>query len=89
VTGGRLNRSLYSNPEFDRLFQEQSLYLDPARRQNLVYQMQSLLHTEVPRVVLYWDVEQAQEAAWYYLREYHRPESIYARRSFSQVWLNE
>lgn len=47
----------YSNPEYDALFAEQSVELDSARRQELVWQMQQIVHEDVVYVIPFYAQE--------------------------------
>ena len=44
----------YSNPEFDTLFAQQATELDPAKRKDIVWQMQQILHDDVAYIVPYY-----------------------------------
>ncbi len=48
------NDSCYSNPEYDKLFAEQSATIDRARRVDIVHQMEQILYRDDPYVVLYY-----------------------------------
>jgi len=48
------NDSCYSNPEYDKLFAEQSTTVDRARRVAVVHQMEQILYNDDPYVVLYY-----------------------------------
>lgn len=45
--------SVFADPEFAQLAREQATTLDPARRRDLVFQMQAILAEELPTIVLY------------------------------------
>lgn len=45
--------SIFDDPEFARVAREQAATLDPARRRELVFQMQAILVEELPTIVLY------------------------------------
>jgi len=49
------NDSCYSNPEYDKLFEVQSSTIDRARRVDVVHQMQEILYTEDPYIVLWYE----------------------------------
>jgi peptide/nickel transport system substrate-binding protein len=49
------NDSCYSNPEYDRLFEVQSSTIDRAKRVEVVHQMQEILYTDDPYVVLWYE----------------------------------
>lgn len=47
----------YSNPEFDALYAEQSVTLDKAKRKDLVWKMQEIVHNDVVYVIPYYEQE--------------------------------
>jgi len=49
---GASSHSYYSNPEYDRLFEEQSGIFEPAERRDLITQMVNLLQDDVAYLVL-------------------------------------
>lgn len=51
---GQWNGSGYVNPEYDELFAAQRRALDDEERQDIVYQMQEMLHDDAPHAVLYY-----------------------------------
>jgi peptide/nickel transport system substrate-binding protein len=55
IAGG-LNQSGYSNPVYDALYDQQLSAVDPEQRQQIIWQMQQVLHDDRPCVVLYYDV---------------------------------
>lgn len=54
LTNGTYNDSGWSNPEFDRLFEEASTTMDPESRHALYRQMDTILLTEIPVVPLFY-----------------------------------
>lgn len=50
----------YSNPEYDELFKQQTVELDHAKRRDMVWQMQEMVHEDVVYIVYY----QAQVQAY-------------------------
>ncbi len=46
------NDACWSNPEYDRLWEEQSQELDPQKRLEIVHRMQEIFYTESPYIVL-------------------------------------
>jgi peptide/nickel transport system substrate-binding protein len=50
----------YSNPEFDELYAQQATELDPVQRQEIVWQMQEILHRDVVYIIPYY--QQAVQA---------------------------
>ncbi|HEV3397716.1 MAG TPA: ABC transporter substrate-binding protein, partial [Actinomycetes bacterium] len=55
-----LSDSFYCNPEYDKLYQQQKVTIDPAKRAEIVKQMQKMLYDDAPYVVtFYYDELQA------------------------------
>jgi len=50
----RNSDSYYCNPQYDKLFEQQSSTLDPEERARIVQQMQAILYQDVPYVMLYY-----------------------------------
>lgn len=50
----------YSNPEYDALYDEQAIELDAARREEIVWQMQKIVHDDVVYIIPFY--EQAVQA---------------------------
>jgi peptide/nickel transport system substrate-binding protein len=48
------NDAYYCNPEYDRLYQEQRTTLDPARRTEVIHEMQRLFYEDAPYAVLWY-----------------------------------
>ncbi|MEP6477430.1 MAG: ABC transporter substrate-binding protein [Actinomycetota bacterium] len=51
----RNSDSYYCNPEYDKLYTQQQSETDPAKRADIVHQMQSMLYQDQPYVVLWND----------------------------------
>ena len=49
------NDSYYCNPEYDRLYNEQRLELDPAKRWELVHEMQKIYYEDAAYTVMWYD----------------------------------
>ena len=49
---GNWNEPCWSNPEFDRLYKQQEVTLDPTKRQQIISQMQKLLYEAAGMIVL-------------------------------------
>lgn len=45
----------YSNPEYDRLLEEQATLMDKAERQKMVWEMQKILYRDAPYIILSYD----------------------------------
>jgi len=55
-----LSDSFYCNPAYDKLYEQQSITIDPARRAQIVKDMQRMLYDDAPYVVtFYYDELQA------------------------------
>lgn len=50
-----MSETCYNNPEYDRLFEEQGLELDHARRVEMVHQMQRMMLEDLPYIIPYYD----------------------------------
>lgn len=53
IEGGG-NETGYSNPDYDKLYDEQTIELDPAKRQEIVYQMQKMVFDDVVYIIPYY-----------------------------------
>src|SRR5581483_8411789 len=61
----RNSDSYYCNPEYDKLFHEQETTIDPARRVEIVHEMQSILYRDQPYIMLWYDQSlQAHTKGW-------------------------
>jgi peptide/nickel transport system substrate-binding protein len=49
-----LSDSFYCNPAYDKLYDQQKVTIDPAKRAEIVKQMQKLLYDDAPYVVTYY-----------------------------------
>jgi peptide/nickel transport system substrate-binding protein len=49
-----LSDSFYCNPEYDKLYEQQKVTIDPARRAEIVKEMQRILYVDAPYVVTYY-----------------------------------
>ncbi len=49
---GSWSDSGWSNPEFDRLYDEQSTTVDPEKRKEIIWEMQELFYQEAPNLIL-------------------------------------
>jgi peptide/nickel transport system substrate-binding protein len=52
-----LSETGYNNPEYDRLYDEQAVELDPARRIEMVHEMQRLMLDDLPYIIPYYQDE--------------------------------
>ena len=46
------NDACWSNPEYDKLWEQQSRELDPQKRKEIAYRMQQILYQESPYIIL-------------------------------------
>ncbi|MCB0046778.1 MAG: ABC transporter substrate-binding protein [Caldilineaceae bacterium] len=49
------SESGYSNPEFDQLYKEQAVAMDPDERKAIIWQMQEIAHEDVPYIIPFYD----------------------------------
>lgn len=85
VTGVPNNLGAFSDAQFDRWYDEQSRMMDPAKRKELVFQMQRRLHELLPATVLYWFVYEI--AWWKEVRNFGPGIGIYNNLKLQNVWL--
>ena len=48
------NETGYSNPRYDELFKAQGVELDHAKRRDMVWEMQSIIHDDAPYIIPYY-----------------------------------
>jgi peptide/nickel transport system substrate-binding protein len=48
------SESGYSNPEYDQLYKDQEVTVDPAKRKEILYKMQEILLRDVPYIIPYY-----------------------------------
>ena len=63
---GGWSDSFYCNPAYDALYAKQASDIDPTAREATVQQMQQMLYTDMPYVVLYYadNLEAYNSAKW-------------------------
>jgi peptide/nickel transport system substrate-binding protein len=44
----------YSNPEYDELYRQQQVELDPEKRREIIWQMQEIVHEDLPYIIPYY-----------------------------------
>jgi len=54
---GASSDSYYSNPHYDELYTQQKAESDPAKRHEILAEMQNLVYDEAPYIILYYDAE--------------------------------
>ncbi len=84
--GSPRNYSEYCNPEVDRLIDQESQTLDPAKRAALVREIQIRLENDGARPVLSWDLD--YYAVWPYVHNLIPHDSVYSYARFQEVWLS-
>ncbi len=84
--GSPRNYSDYCNPEVDRLIDEQSQTLDPARRLKLVQDLDTRLQLEGARIILGWAKE--YYLMWPYVKNLVPHQSAYNYGRMQEVWLD-
>ena len=80
------NYTQYCNPEIERMIDEQSQTLDPARRHRLVADIQKRLELDGARPVLGWNIDYF--AMWPYVRNLVPHQVQYNFGRLEQVWLD-
>jgi peptide/nickel transport system substrate-binding protein len=48
------SETAYSNPEYDDLYTQQATELESERRQEIVWQMQEIVHRDIPYIISYY-----------------------------------
>jgi peptide/nickel transport system substrate-binding protein len=54
---GSSSDSYYSNPRYDELYTQQKAESDPAKRHDMLAEMQQLVYDEAPYIIMYYDAE--------------------------------
>jgi peptide/nickel transport system substrate-binding protein len=85
--GSPRNYSEYCNPEVDRLIEEQSQTLDPAKRLKLVHDLDTRLQLEGARLLLGWSKE--YYLMWPYVKNLVPHQSVYNYGRMQEVWLDK
>jgi peptide/nickel transport system substrate-binding protein len=85
--GSPRNYSEYCNPEVDRLIEEQSQTLDPAKRLQLVHDLDTRLQLEGARLLLGWSKE--YYLMWPFVRNLVPHQSVYNYGRMQEVWLDK
>jgi peptide/nickel transport system substrate-binding protein len=86
--GSPANFSKYCNPEVDKLLDQQSQEQDPAKRKEIVWQIEKMLVEDVVRPIIFHG---NQATCWHpHVKGHVQPEnSIYNSWRFDQVWLDK
>lgn len=85
--GSPRNYSDYCNPEVDRMIEEQSQTLDPAKRLGLVHEIDKRLQLEGARPIMGWRVLYFQH--WPSVKGLVAHQSIYNFGRMQDVWLDK
>jgi peptide/nickel transport system substrate-binding protein len=85
--GSPRNYSEYCNPEVDRLIEEQSQTLDPAKRLKLVHDIDTRLQLEGARLLLGWSKE--YYLMWPSVKNLIPHQSVYNYGRMQEVWLDK
>jgi peptide/nickel transport system substrate-binding protein len=83
--GTARNYTEYCSEELDRLIDQQSQALDPARRLALVRDIQRKLEADVARPMLAWRTEYFTQ--WPYVKNVVPHHSLYNYGQMQEVWL--
>ncbi len=51
------NETGYANPQYDELFAQQAVELDPEQRREIMWEMQEIMHDDVVYIIPYYDQE--------------------------------
>jgi len=88
TTGSASNFADYSNPKVDELFAAQSVETDPAKRLQLVQEIEKTLLADVPFIPTGYN---AYSVGWYdYVHGFKPLHSTYASQlAYEQVWLDK
>lgn len=87
VTGGPRNLNAYSDPDIDRMFEEQNLETDPAKRRAIVQEMELKILKEYTNPILYF-----RKASYAFYSNVNNQEfhvSYSANQDFRDVWLSK
>ncbi|MBI2907152.1 MAG: ABC transporter substrate-binding protein [Chloroflexi bacterium] len=87
LSGSGMNYGAWSNGRFDEMYASQSKTLDAARRREIVWEMQRLLHRESPKIVVTWSSYRA--VWWDEMKDWNPGRSLFANHKFQDVWLSK
>ncbi|MBI2906135.1 MAG: hypothetical protein HYX92_00620 [Chloroflexi bacterium] len=87
VTGGGQNHTAFSDPEVDRLFREQSVTLDQAKRKQTVLELQKRLLERAPLVIQFWRGRALAHQK--YLKGYYYSPNLYKNWTLTDAWLDK
>jgi len=84
-TGASQNYSNFSDPEVDKLLEQQAVAVDPAQRAKLVQDIQRRIRDQAPIALMYNLM--AQMGAWKEVRGYHPGVGLTNNQKLDTVWL--
>lgn len=79
------NYSRWCNPEVDQLYARQSVELDPAKRKQLVWEMEKKALSQAHLIIV--NGSQGFWAAWGYVRDYTPQPNVFDNSHLEGVWL--
>lgn len=85
VTGVPYNFSEFSDEKIDKWYDEQARLLDPAKRKQIVLDMQRRMHELLPSSMLLWYVYEL--GRWKEVRDFKAGIGIYNNLKFQNLWL--
>ncbi|MBI2909039.1 MAG: ABC transporter substrate-binding protein [Chloroflexi bacterium] len=86
ITGVPRNFSEFSDPQFDKWYDEQARELDVVKRKEIVLNMQRRAHESIPMSVLHWNVYEL--GYWKEVRDLKPGIGMYNNLKFQNVWLD-
>lgn len=85
ITGSPKNYGAWSNAKVDELYLAQSQALDPAKRKELIWEMQRIIHREAPKIIVtwakYWGIW------WEEMKDWYPQRTVKGGHKFQDVWL--
>ncbi|MBI2908988.1 MAG: ABC transporter substrate-binding protein [Chloroflexi bacterium] len=87
LTDSPKNYAGWSSKQFDELYALQSKTMDQAKRKEIVWEMQRLVHREVPRIGIVWSTFYA--VSLFEVRNWFQGESLFLGNSLQDVWLSK
>ncbi|MBI2906648.1 MAG: ABC transporter substrate-binding protein [Chloroflexi bacterium] len=85
LKGSPKNYGAWSNQKFDDMYALQSKTVDTAKRKEMLWEMQRLLHQEAPRVISVWSTFYA--VSWPDLKDWRQGRSFFLGNQLQDVWL--
>jgi peptide/nickel transport system substrate-binding protein len=88
LCGASSNEARYCNPQFDALFKQQLSELSEEKRVGIIHDMERLLLTELPAVVVRWVAEGM--AWWPWVKNWEDVDPAYYNNvTLEEVWLDD